>query len=120
MSGPGIGAFGYSNGAVAIHYLEFALVAVLVGALVGTGVGLWLGSVINRLYVDDEPFEPMTGRLRNNWKLFAEFVDVEGVSTGKYNKLADWGGWQTTLRTDGVSSLDFTLISLREIQAGQW
>jgi hypothetical protein len=76
--------------------------------------------VINRLYLDEEPIDLATGRLRNHWKLFSEFVDVEGVSTGKYGKLADWGGWQTTLRTDGVSSLDFTLISLREIQAGQW
>ena len=76
--------------------------------------------VVNRLYLDDDPIEPATGRPRNHWKLFSEFVDVEGVSTGKYDKLADWGGWQTTLRTDGVSSLDFTLISLREIQPGQW
>jgi len=76
--------------------------------------------VINRLYMDNDPFEPATARPRNHWKLFSEFVDVEGVSTGKYDKLADWGGWQTTLRTDGVSSLDFTLISLREIQPSQW
>jgi len=76
--------------------------------------------IINRLYLDNDPFDPATGRPRNHWKLFSEFVDVEGVSTGKYDKLADWGGWQTTLRTDGVSSLDFTLISLREIQQGQW
>jgi len=72
--------------------------------------------VINRLYLDNNPFEPLTGRPRNNWKHFAEFVDIESVSTGKYNKLADWGGWQTSLRTDGVESLDFTLISLREVQ----
>jgi hypothetical protein len=76
--------------------------------------------VINRLYLDKDPFAPTTGKPRNDWKFFAEFVDIEGVSTGKYNKLADWGGWQTTLRTDGVSSLDFALISLREIQPGQW
>lgn len=76
--------------------------------------------VINRLYLDNAPFEPANGSPRNNWRLFSEFVDVEGVSTGKYNKLADWGGWQTTLRADGASSLDFTLISLREVQPGQW
>jgi len=72
--------------------------------------------VVNRLYLDDEPFQPASGRPRNNWKPFSEYVDIEGTSTGKYDKLADWGGWQTTLRTDGVSGLDFTLISLREIQ----
>jgi hypothetical protein len=76
--------------------------------------------VINRLYLDLDPIELLTGRPRNNWKPFAEFVDVDGASTGKYTKLTDWGGWQTTLRTDGVSSVDFALISLREIQPGQW
>lgn len=77
-------------------------------------------SVINRLYLDNDPFEPATGKPRNQWKLFSEFVDIGGISTGNYDKLADWGGWQTTLRTDGVSGLDFTRISLREIQPGQW
>lgn len=44
-------AFGYPSRTVAVHYLQFALVAVLAGAVVGTGVGLWLGFLVNRLYV---------------------------------------------------------------------
>ena len=75
--------------------------------------------VTNRLYLDEDPFEATSDKPRNAWRFFAEFVDVEGVSTGKYNKLADWGGWQTTLRTDGVGNLDFALISLREVQPGR-
>ncbi|MBM4264272.1 MAG: hypothetical protein FJ145_22970 [Deltaproteobacteria bacterium] len=71
--------------------------------------------VTNRLYLDTEPFEAVTGKPRNNWRLFAEYTDEEGKSTGKYSKLVDWGGWQTTLRTDGVANLDFALLSLREI-----
>lgn len=71
--------------------------------------------VIHRLFLDSDPVEATTDRPRNQWKLFAEFIDVEGVSTGKYSKLADWGGWQTTLRTDGIGSLDFAWISLREV-----
>ena len=42
------------------------------------------------------------------------------MSTGRYSKLADWSGWQTTLRTDGIGSLDFTMIGLREIQPPKW
>jgi len=71
--------------------------------------------VINRLYLDDEPFERLSGKPRNHWRLLAEFIEFEGAGTGKYSKLVDWGGWQTTLRTDGVGSLDFALLSLREI-----
>ena len=72
--------------------------------------------VVNRLYLDSEPFERQSGKPRNRWQLFAEYVDSEGLSTGQYSKLVDWRGWQTTLRTDGVGSLDFTMIGLREIQ----
>ncbi len=44
-------AFGYSSLAVAAHYLGFALVGVLAGGTIGTGLGLWLGSLVNRAYV---------------------------------------------------------------------
>jgi putative ABC transport system permease protein len=44
-------AFGYASGSVAAHYLKFALIAVLAGALLGTTGGLWLGALINRMYV---------------------------------------------------------------------
>jgi putative ABC transport system permease protein len=43
-------AFGYSDIAVAIHYLKFALVAVLSGTAVGIGLGIWWGGVLVRVY----------------------------------------------------------------------
>jgi hypothetical protein len=72
--------------------------------------------VINHLYVDDVPFDD-AGRPANHFRLFSEYVDEEGKSTGRYSKLADWGGWQTTLRTDGILEIDFAILSLREIAA---
>jgi putative ABC transport system permease protein len=45
-------AFGYKHGTVALHYFLFASVIVLLGAALGTGLGLWLGKLINRMYVD--------------------------------------------------------------------
>ena len=44
-------AFGYADRTVALHYLGFALVATVLGAVAGTGLGLWLGAVVNRNYV---------------------------------------------------------------------
>jgi hypothetical protein len=70
--------------------------------------------ITNQLYVDDDPFDGQ-GRPRNHFRLLSEFVDVEGQRTGRYTKLADWGGWQTTLRTDGLAELDFAILSVREI-----
>lgn len=72
--------------------------------------------VVNQLYVDAQPFDAV-GRPRNEFRLFSEFVDVEGVSTGHYSKLVDWGGFQNTVRTDGMSQLDFAIVSVREIVA---
>ena len=69
--------------------------------------------VVHRLYLDTEPF--VAGRPRNGWRLFSEYVDREDLSTGRYRKLVDWGGCQTTLRTDGFDRIDFALLSAREI-----
>jgi putative ABC transport system permease protein len=44
-------AFGYDHLSVSLHYLLFALVAVALGAVTGTALGLWLAAKINRLYV---------------------------------------------------------------------
>jgi hypothetical protein len=70
--------------------------------------------VVNELYLDTEPFDA-SGRPQNHWRLFSQYVDVEGVSTGHYDKLVDWGGWHTTLRVDGIHDIDFALLSVREI-----
>lgn len=43
-------AFGYGNTAVAVHYLQLALGPVLVGAVVGTGIGVWLAGALARVY----------------------------------------------------------------------
>jgi putative ABC transport system permease protein len=43
-------AFGYDNRAVGLHYLMFALVVVLAGALLGTGIGMWFGNGMTELY----------------------------------------------------------------------
>ena len=84
--------------------------------LVSYGVPNDATRVVNRLYADTDPFDPVTGKPKNGWRLLSEYVDVEGVSTGKlYTKLVDWGGWQTTFRTDGVMNVDFAIVSVREI-----
>jgi putative ABC transport system permease protein len=45
-------AFGYSNVAIGWHYLQFVGAIVLGGAMLGTAVGLWLGSSLTTLYAD--------------------------------------------------------------------
>jgi putative ABC transport system permease protein len=43
-------AFGYSDLAVGVHYLKFALMSVLLGTVVGAPLGIWLGSGMARMY----------------------------------------------------------------------
>lgn len=43
-------AFGYSNWSVGFHYMQFALTAVIVGAALGVGAGMWLGSLLTEVY----------------------------------------------------------------------
>lgn len=43
-------AFGYSNATVGLHYLELALVAVVAGAALGIGAGMWLASGLATIY----------------------------------------------------------------------
>ena len=45
-------AFGYSDISVGIHYLEFALIAVLAGTAFGIPLGIWLGRGLARMYQD--------------------------------------------------------------------
>jgi putative ABC transport system permease protein len=43
-------AFGYGNVTVGIHYLKFALVAVLGGTVAGTALGVWFGAALAEVY----------------------------------------------------------------------
>ena len=45
-----IKAFGYSDWAIGLHYLKFALVIALFATLLGTASGIWMGSAMTRLY----------------------------------------------------------------------
>jgi hypothetical protein len=72
--------------------------------------------VINRLYVDTDPFAT-DGSPRNAFRLLTEYVDRAGVSTGLYDTLVDWRGYVTTLRIDGVESIDVAMLSARAIDA---
>jgi hypothetical protein len=70
--------------------------------------------VLNRLYVDDEPFLA-DGSPRNGFRLLSEYADRAGVSTGFYDTVVDWRGVVTTLRIDGVDALDVARLGVRAI-----
>lgn len=44
-------AFGYSNGAIAVHFLGYPVVAVAAGSVMGIALGVWAGSAYTDVYV---------------------------------------------------------------------
>ena len=69
-------AFGYTNRDVGMHYLRFALVAVALGAALGTGVGIWLGRQYLKLY--EEFFRFAEFEYRFSWPLAGIGIAVAG------------------------------------------
>ena len=45
-------AFGYSDNAVAVHYLKLVAAIALVGLLLGIGAGTWMGRALALLYIE--------------------------------------------------------------------
>lgn len=45
-------ALGYADRAIAWHFLKFASVIIILGAVIGVGLGDWLGHSMTRLYTD--------------------------------------------------------------------
>ncbi len=86
--------------------------------------GRWLGVKVvsylveggtrNLLFLDTDPFDA-SGRPRNQFRLFTEWFDRDGESTGHYDRAATWAGWETTFRVDGWRRVDFAYPSAREI-----
>jgi putative ABC transport system permease protein len=56
-------ALGYSNGALAWHYVKWALAIAALGALAGVGAGAWLGSGMIGLYNEFFRFPALTFHL---------------------------------------------------------
>jgi putative ABC transport system permease protein len=45
-------AFGYSNWIIGEHFLKLVLAIVLIGGIIGTAAGIWLGSALTQLYIE--------------------------------------------------------------------
>jgi putative ABC transport system permease protein len=45
-------AFGYSNIDIGLHYLGYVAIIVLIGLLIGTAAGVWLGQALSNLYME--------------------------------------------------------------------
>jgi putative ABC transport system permease protein len=75
-------AFGYDNLAVGRHYLRFALAAVAAGAVVGSGLGVWLGGQMVQMYTEYFRFPDLRYVLRPGLVVLAVGVSATGAALG--------------------------------------
>jgi putative ABC transport system permease protein len=75
-------AFGYGDWTVGWHYLKLALVALALGAVVGTGLGLWLAARTNARYAQYYRFPEFLFRLDWTAVAIAVMVTVVAALTG--------------------------------------
>jgi putative ABC transport system permease protein len=71
-------AFGYSDVAVGVHYLKFALVAVMLGTATGSPLGIWLGRGLARMYQNFFRFPEL--HFVAGPKLIAWAIAISGVA----------------------------------------
>jgi hypothetical protein len=71
----------------------------------------------NRCYIDPDPFNSADGTLRNNYRLYSEYID-KGNGTKYPEIVVNWaGGVPTTIRVDGFENVDLYACNAREINA---
>ncbi|MEM6584111.1 MAG: FtsX-like permease family protein, partial [Pseudomonadota bacterium] len=79
-----IKAFGYSNAAVCFHYLKLVTVVVIMGAILGIGLGGWLGSGMTRLYADFYHFPILRYEIRPTVLIAALMVSAGASILGAF------------------------------------
>lgn len=75
-------AFGYSNLAVGLHYLQFVLVIAVIGLLLGIAGGVWMGRGLSSLYVDFYRFPAMLYRLDPRIVVWAAAITIGASFAG--------------------------------------
>nr|WP_225937707.1 ABC transporter permease [Myxococcus sp. RHSTA-1-4] len=75
-------ALGYSNGALAAHYLELVGVVVGLGSLLGVALGAWMGRALLGVYMDVFRFPLLAYRLDAGMVAGAVLVSAVSASVG--------------------------------------
>lgn len=77
-------AFGYDNLTVGLHYLKLVMVVVLLGAMLGSGLGWWMGRGMTRLYADFYHFPLLQYEVRPQVLLTALLVSAGAAAMGAF------------------------------------
>lgn len=77
-------AFGYSNWSVGWHFLKLVLVIVFLGGAIGTGVGLWMGSGMLKMYTQYYHFPNLNYQISLGLVLGAIAISASAAIIGAF------------------------------------
>ncbi len=75
-------AFGYTNGAIVVHFLKLAVMIIIVGCTVGILTGGWLGQALAGLYMDVYRFPYLNFEIQPKVVLISVVVSVVAGTVG--------------------------------------
>lgn len=82
-------ALGYSNAAVGMHYLQFALAIGCAGMAIGMAAGTWLGFGLTRLYAEFFRFPFLVFRIDTAVYVIAACVTLAAAAVGALKAVRD-------------------------------
>ena len=77
-------AVGYTNAEVGLHFLKFVLAIGALGALLGVGLGTWLGSAMTTMYAGYFKFPNLSFHLDIGSAAFAVAISFVAAGTGAF------------------------------------
>ena len=75
-------AFGYSNIEVGLHYLGYVSIIVVIGLLIGTASGIWLGHGLSEIYTQFYRLPYLEYQLRPEIIAFASLITLVAAAAG--------------------------------------
>jgi putative ABC transport system permease protein len=82
-------ALGYSNAAVGMHYLQFALAIGCAGTVIGLAAGTWLGFGLTRIYAEFFRFPFLVFRIDTAVYVIAAGVTLAAAAVGALKAVRD-------------------------------
>jgi len=79
-------AFGYRNWDVGLHYLKLVTLVVLLGALLGLGLGLWMGDAVTRNYANYYHFPVLAFAMEPSLVMVAMGVSLVAAAIGALSR----------------------------------
>ena len=105
-------AFGYSNQQIGLHYSQLVLVIAMIGLLIGTLAGMWLGRALSVLYMEFYRFPTLVFSISPWWVVVLGLITLIVVLLGSWRSIRRAASLPPAeaMRPEGPARYQVTLI----------